>query len=397
MSETNPSFPGSFLQQGPEQGPKSSGKFCLFISGATWNNQNTQGIRAALEHKFDPEGDEKNVMVTDSLMFSEGMMKPKRFDIMANRLIEEFQADHELVVMAYSYGAPELSEVMKRIEKAHPEWLRPGSDFLKKINVVMVAPFGFIENIGKAPSLMIKRYADVLRAQASGRLIPANELVGIESTNFVPVAGMDQAAVLEALTQAYFQRSQYKEGETNVLLAEITDYSKLPEFFIKGENQLPRIDRELCAAAEVAAQNGDWRLFKAKLFERGLYLRDQMKQGYKGVFFPEYKSNEENPMDKVGKGLGIAMLGLARMGKTYIKSLVGAPYKDMQKLRNKGARVTFLVPEFDVILTRAEARKFLDLKDEEETPNIVGMRGFTHANFPHQAQVLIEGLNALGL
>ncbi|MCL4375164.1 hypothetical protein M1523_04880 [Patescibacteria group bacterium] len=377
-------------QQAPisETASQPRDRFCLYIAGALGTNQNIQEIRRSLTGKY---GD--HALVVDSVISRDGMRRPDRFKIMAQRLVDEFTSGRDLVVVAHSFGAPEINAVISQIEKTRPELLEPNSEFLQKLNLVLVAPFGFVENARQAAGMM-KRFTEVARTQLILPLIPPSQLMGIESTMLVPVAGLDQTSLTEAITCAYSAKSQYGQVDRVVVLKNPKDYSELAQLPSERKNELGQLDAELGQAAK----EKNWPLFRTKLVERGLCLRRQMAEAYQGKYFPGYEAKpEERSIDAVGKGIGVALLGLERWLSLFGQSLAGKPYQRVMELRKRGAAVKFLVPEYDAILKSAEAKRFLGIESGQPSADLVIMRGQTHASFANQGDVLVQGLEVLGL
>ncbi len=366
--------------------------FCLFIPEALSTKANVRGIQHALEDHY-PQSANSSVLSIDSIISRKGILRQKRFELMADRILGEYNAHRAITALVYSYGAPEFVKTMAHIEKEYPALFEDGSDFLSNINLAMVAPFGFMENAGQVGQL-ITRFARMVHTHKDVPFIPPSPLKGVAAVSLIPIVGMNASETSDALRKAYPELSQANGAGALVDLKTIRDFTEQANFSPAEAVEIAELDVCLCAAAK----NQQWSVFRSLLTQRGLLLRRHLAIAHTGVYFADKQTHDNEEIEEgILRKTAQALLGFKHIVTLFMMSLKGKPYKKIAELKAKGMKVKMIILEFDTMVMLAEAKAFLGELKEGESPNIVVLPRATHSSFMYQGEDVVKALRALGL
>jgi len=331
---------------------------CLFISGGMGTNVGIRGIREGLEQQY---GIGK-VEVFNSV-FSKDPQNPKRFEQMADNI--QKHAKEGLDITAHSLGAAELRKAIEIVKK-RDETFFDRKENTENLHIVLVSPSGFSEGI-KGPFRFLARTWSFTREQADfGKASKSNTLFrGIDALAAFPPQGISSSDLALALRNAMPELSQYKEGFATVPVVDtkesfephLSDAQK-KDIAIRGET------------IRAAVENRQYDSLRFLVKQYGEVLRKPLIDIYAGNF--------ESTDVQVQESIKATMGGYIGLLSTLIEGFGSKPMKELASLRQKGIRVDFVLPEYDIFMRLDEAIKFFEGSDDA-SKNIKIAGGVAHA------------------
>ena len=349
--------------------------YFLYIAGALGTRQGIQGINKALKKTFKSE----QVSTINSVLNFTDKPDSQRFDRIAADIVDQIINGKRVNLIAHSFGAVELDEIVDTIQKKHAQKY---SEVLKNLDLLLIGPAGFFESFSSGGWSFIKRFIEVARTQLPLPIEKLkSKLQGIESTSLIPLQNMDLYETVYCLKKAFPEATQYQEGFTSIELPKEAyfDYQQLLSDSEKTE--LTKVDKQI----KIAAQQNNWILFRQLVRQRGDLLTKPMTNAYEGSNF-ELVNNEKATVSQLITQAIPQILPLIK------STLSGKPLKRINELKDAGVKVKFLVPEYDVIVTVEEIKQFFNLPDEEITSKLAFLSGFTHASFAFQGEAISKAV-----
>lgn len=363
--------------------------YCYYFSGLFSGGARNRSIENGLKRVYGENTRVLNsILSTDSKDIGNIRDSEQYYLQTAQQIIQQLENNSKVVLTAFSLGPSVLTRVMKKIEETNPQILK---DKAKNLQVIMMAPAGFFKDINSAFSL-VGRVSKVGLALADlpgplSRL--SSPWQEIESTSLIPITGLTIAQQATALRKAYGDKSQYEEGITEISDVEITKY--VDHLDPKDRSELERLDNQLQDYIKAV----DWDGFRKILKVRGRLLLKYVDKAYAGKYFPDGEKREEKVKLSMVESLrlkGAATLGLGRL---FFDIFKGEPLKLLERLRKQGVPISFLIPEYDVLVKTKEIKEFFGLADEQIDSRMLLLSSFAHASWLFQADSLKKAVEEI--
>ena len=338
---------GEFVGQKPH---------CLFISAAMGTNAGIEGIRKGFEDEY---GGERNVDAFNSILNPKDSKNLERFDQMAEIIQKHAKTGLDIVV--HSMGAAELQRAIKRVKRKDSTFFeRPENT--QNLHIILVSPSGFnpgflrgLRYLGRTIKFNYEQ-GDWLKSKTFRR--------GIDALTAFPLEGIDPQELAQSLRKAVPELSQYREDITAISSENGIGYtSQLPEEYQK-------LVTEYSGWFQEALGNSNYDLVRRLTAEYGGRFHNQLKKVYAG----EFETQREFPAIRTTVGGIIGMLNM------MINSLVSVPMKELKDLEEKGVKIDFICPEYDMLMRVNEAIRFFG-GSQEKASHIKMAEGRTH-QFP---------------
>jgi len=335
-------------------------RHCLFLSGGMGTYAGIRGIQEGLEEQYGVG----NVDIFNSV-FSTDRQNPKRFEQMAD-LIQK-HAKGGLDIVAHSLGAAELRKAIEIVKK-RDETFFDRKENAENLHIALVSPSGFSEGI-KGPFRFLARTWRFAREQADfGKASKKDTLFrGIDALTAAPPIGISPEELSKGLREAMPELSQYREGFT---LIPVVDAKESFEPYLSDIQK-----KDIATYREMirsAIENRNYFYLRSLIKAYGERLRKPLIEIYAGNF-----ESVEAPIQEATKATMGGYIGLLT---TLVEGFGSKPMKELASLRQKGIRVDFVLPEYDIFMRLDEAIVFFEGKDEA-LRHIKVAEGVAHA-FP---------------
>ena len=313
---------------------------CLFISGGMGTYAGIRGIKEGLEQSYGVG----KVEVFNSV-FSKDPQNPNRFEQMADAI--QKHAGEGLDIVAHSLGAAELRKAIEIVKK-RDETFFDRKENAENLHIALVSPSGFSEGI-KGPFRFLARTWRFAREQADfGKASKKDTLFrGIDAITAFPPQGISSSDLALALREAMPELSQYREGFT---LAPVVDTKESFESHLSlAQKEDIAIYGEIIRAA---IENRNYSKLPSLIKTYGEKLRKPLIDVYAGNF-----ESGEAPIQEATRATMGGYIGLL---STLVEGFGSKPMKELASLRQKGIRVDFVFPEYDVFMRLDEAIAFFE-------------------------------------
>lgn len=415
------SLESSLSDQRSNLEPNPDNSKILFFSGNSMHDFGNRALKNALSRIYG----QNNTQVIPSLFSKDIASKTRNMDI--QQAIETILLHKEHgVIIVYSAGAVEFTKALAALINDKPESI----ENLNHLDIVVMCPAGFLrgwsefENSLQSLSILDKKADDFSfsvalqalfhrhkrwwqRGSSAARNIstwarrylpivegltsPNTFLNWVETLNTFPPNPeiMSEEAVWDMLYTLYPEKSQRLSSNESVSSANIRD------IVVPAENW-----RSLLSDEEVTLLDGidakisqfidrldttDTALLEQLFRERATLLTKKNKLVYSGKPIPGNEGIEDEPA-KNWKVLAQIVLGLASHREEYLS---GAVIQQLKSLRDGGAKINFLIPEYDLLVELAEIQDFFP---EEE--KIILQRA-THNTIANNTEPLAAALRSL--
>ena|SRR3990167_3009841 len=338
---------------------------CLFISGALATTAGIAGIKESLRTEYGIE----NVEAFGSIFCSDPQ-NPRRFEQMADYI--QSNSKDGLHVVAYSLGSSELLQAIKLIVKKDPNFFEKNEN-TKNLHISLVSPSGF--NKGVIGGL--RYFGRVLKfvRNEGGREVPPGIFkpkaphLGINALTAFPLAGIEPEELNEALRLAMPKLSQGIDRE---------GIEKVP--LEKGQRYLDKLTDEEKKTVKLYSE-----MFRSAIDNRNYKAVANLVERYGEVFQnPLWKvfggdfESTKTPMIEQTKSIVGGYIGLLRTLRTLVDAFGSAPMKELAKLKEKGVKMDFVIPEYDIYMKLDQAIKFFE-GPEKSSNNIRMIEGAAHS------------------
>lgn len=281
--------------------------------------------------------------------------------------------------MAHSYGAQELDRLFDELDKK--EEFHKNID---KLTIILLAPYGLIEGIRKAPRLL--RVIEVARAQMP--LGPFNSFrQGLESLAYLPPAEIAEDAIETAVASLFADASEYRNSRANDTIPTFRTirrdegaFTMLPK---ETQNEIRQKVSVIDAQLATAIAEKNWLICKHLLKRRGKELSKNMEEAYKGSMSAD-----------MYKTMAQAQLGATGLWERAIK---GGAFARLQRLskenvHGKKPKIKAVMPEYDVIYSIQELQELLGCSEEDVHASIAVLTATTHNSLALNAKGLGEAV-----
>lgn len=334
--ETRPSQePGREIKQKPH---------CLFLSGGMGTYAGIRGIKEGLEWQY---GIGK-VEVFNSV-FSKDPQNPKRFEQMADNIQEH--AKEGLDIVAHSLGAVELRKAIE-IVKTRDKTFFDRKENVENLHIILVSPSGFSEEI-KGSFRFLARTWRYAREQADFGKASKNDSLfrGIDVLTAFPPQGISSSDLALALREAIPELSQYREGFTSVSAVDTK------ESFEPHLSDAQKEDIDIYGEIiRLVIENRNYDSLRKLIQAYGEKFRKPLIEVYSGNF-----ESDKELIIEATRGMIGAFIGSLNY---LVEGFGSKPMKELEGLRKKGARVDFIVPEYDIFIRLDEAIAFFEGEDK---------------------------------
>ena len=356
--EDGSSFRPKVEELGIESGIEFVGQkpHCLFISAAMGTNAGIEGIRKGFEDEY---GGERNVDAFNSILNPKDSKNLERFDQMAEIIQKHAKTGLDIVV--HSMGAAELQRAIKRVKRKDSTFFeRPENT--QNLHIILVSPSGFnpgflrgLRYLGRTIKFNYEQ-GDWLKSKTFRR--------GIDALTAFPLEGIDPQELAQSLRKAVPELSQYREDITAISSENGIGYtSQLSEEYQK-------LVTEYSGWFQDAIKHSKYDIIRRLTAEYGGRFHNQLKKVYAG----EFEMQREFPDIRTTVGGIIGMLNM------MINSLGSVPMKELKDLEEKGVKIDFICPEYDMLMRVNEAIRFFG-GSQEKASHIKMAEGRTH-QFP---------------
>jgi hypothetical protein len=354
----------------------------FFYSGILGTDKGLYGIKDALSSVYGKE----NLKAYNSVV-SFDTPHEKRFDKMADDLVEAFNSGENIYVTAHSMGQTEFTEAFKRAEKKlrreHPDWYRDNQKgaqehIFKKLYLTAISPAGFFQ--GPVGSLkFIKRAGELTVAGTLPGLdrLPNNHRA-IDMLQMFPL-DVDQTVLAQAMRKAFPEMSQYTDGALEIPNNPTTNYTPL-----LSEKQRPILEKNNSQIKKGLAKGlatDNWSSFRKAVRRRSNLLPGILGKAYED---PSVGKQETEKQQKAS--LGLYAQAIPDALSIGINILRGKSYKLLERLYRRGVALRFLVPENDLVVYRPEILDFFKNEDPADVAKAVSILTLdNHQSFAIQA------------
>lgn len=331
---------------------------CLFLSGGRGTYAGIRGIKEGLEQQYGVG----NVDVFNSI-FSNDPQNPKRFEQMADNIQEH--AKEGLDIVAHSLGAAELRKAV-RIIKKRDEAFFSRKENAENLHIVLVSPSGFNKGIIERFKYLGRTYRHFSQ-EADMPLIARSKtlLRGIHALTAFPPQGISASDLALALREAMPELSQYRDSFTSTPVVDTRE---------SFESHLSDVQKEdIAIYSEIiraAIENRNYSKLPSLIKIYGEKLRKPLAQTFAGNF----ESGDAQVLEATKATIG----GYIGLLSTLIEAFGSKSMKELAKLRQKGIRVDFVFPEYDIFMRLDEAIAFFEGKDKA-LKHIKVAEGVAHA------------------
>ncbi|MGD9128931.1 MAG: hypothetical protein PVJ09_00355 [Candidatus Woesebacteria bacterium] len=374
MNETNPTI------ESAEESPETPKKL-YWLSGALESQQAGGQIKGSLGKKHG----QGNYEFVHS-MISGDKTSVERYQRLKADIVEQIEKGKEVIIVAHSFGAQELYELIKELEK-DPE----NEKYFEKITIVLLSPYGVIEGWLQLPRLL-----QVLNLFTS--LTPLGPFArfrySLESFNFFPAENMTNDELEVILREFFPEKSRYLPYEQKNTTA-VTSMLAEEGFFMTLDegsqseirDKVRTIDEKIKICGNRKASRVNKLILRNLLRRRSLAIKDAVAEAYTG--------GEEEPtqsMIEMYKVMAQAGLGIASLLK---KMMTGEVTSALRRVREKGATIKAVMPEYDVIYSVKEFMELLQIDEEEALELIAFLTAATHSSFVINAAGVVEAVAEL--
>lgn len=330
---------------------------CLFLSGGMGTYARIQGIKEGLEKAYGLD----QIQVFNSI-FSTDRQNPERFIQIADFI--QSHAKEGLDIVAHSLGAAELRRAIEIVSKRDKTFFDKKEN-TEKLNIVLIGPSGFAKNIQGSFRFLARtiRYA---REQADlGRISKSNTLFrGIDALTVFPPKNVSSEDLARALREAMPELSHYREDVPSITLQKEENY--FDKLTVDQKEQAAIYGAMIRNAIENRNYSGLASIIRAY----GEKLRRPLAQVYAGRFEETTKLIQVKTRATMGGYIGLLSV--------LIEGFGSKPMKEIAKLKNKGVRVDFIIPEYDIFVPLNEAIAFFEGR-EKALKHIKIAEGVAHA------------------
>lgn len=328
-------------------------RFYMFFPGAGATYKGISGLRTEFANKYGP----KNIIVYNSILSPEAP-SPNRYEEMGELIQNKIKKKTPITVVAHCLGAAEFQTAVKTVEENTKHFF-DDPDHVKNINTVLISPSGFFKGWKGAAEYLRRVYN--LACNEMNFPIISNQSSGVKgliSVNTFLPENISRSTMVKGIRNAFSNLSQFKENLPEVEFIPSKDYNPyLPREIRK---KIQKIDEQL-KKAFIQADN---KAIKMLLSLRGIISGKELDKAYSGEYFNEQDSYQKT-IQKWSKG------GLSKLGKVLSDMFQGKPMEKIKELKKKGMHVSFIVPEYDVLVPIKEVFKFFNnepVKGEKNLP-----------------------------
>jgi hypothetical protein len=311
----------------------------------------------------------------------------KRFDHMADDLVEAFNSGENVYITAHSMGQTEFTKAFekaeKKLRKDHPDWFENNEQgaqehIYNKLYQTAISPAGFFK--GPGGSLRFLDRAGRLTMAGTLPLLDRlpNKHRAVDMLQMFPL-DIEQTVLVNAMRKAFPEMSQYKEGALEIPNNPTTNYTPL-----LSEKQRPLLELNnsmIKEALKKGDETGDWSDFRKAVRRRSNLLPGILGKGYEDPSVGTQETEEQQ-----SASLGLYAQALPDALSIGINILRGKAYKLLDRLYKKSVAMRFLIPENDLVVLRPEVLDFFKDEKASDIAKAVSILAFdNHQSFAIQA------------
>jgi hypothetical protein len=364
-----------------KEGEPPKGK-AFFYAGIFGTDKGLSGIKDALSSVYGKEN-----LKTYNSVVSFDTPHEKRFDRMADDLVEAFNSGENVYVTAHSMGQTEFTKAFekaeKKLKKDHPDWFENNQQgaqdhIYNKLYLTAISPAGFF----KGPGGSLKFIDRAGRLTMAGTLpllerLP-NKYRAIDMLQMFPL-DVEQTVLVNAMRKAFPEMSQSAEGALEIPNNPTTNYTAL-----LSDKQRPLLELNnsmILAALKKGEETGNWNDFRKALRKRSNLLPGILQKGYEDPSVGTQETEEQKTAS-----LGLYAQALPDALTIGINILRGKAYKLLDRLYKKRVAMRFLVPDNDLVVLRPEILEFFKDEDPADVAKAVSILALdNHQSFAIQA------------
>lgn len=379
----------------------------IYLPGIMGSEKGMAPIYEKLEEVIHEQFPNAEFIGKNSLISEDFARRPDgdRYVLLSRQISETLAHGQEIYLYGHSLGAVEVTHILQRLKLLQPDLWRTGKGS-ERIHVVLMSPAGF----GKSMSQIARgvgRLKDIVLAGAE----LSGHIYGLETFAYLPLRKQGSSAEImeatdaqehaELLTKFFPSVSQLgRSGE-----AEPTD--RLDQEFMQPDSEQLRArfhsltDEEKSALHQIDdsihfyAAKGNTEYVQEYVRRRGRLLSKYSQLAYAGNL-PERAHAPDKPNDTEleseqqfpWSAYAQALLG---MGRLVGSVLTGNTYRQMKSWKEKGVDISFLIPEFDVLVKVSEIEEFLS-EDGDIHDRAIMLRSTTHSSSSVETSVLRDSV-----
>lgn len=347
----------------------------FFISGLGGADNGIRPIKESLE-TVDIGVDVESIAWNSVL--SPDPRTPNRWNKMADQAIEVLQQGRRLVFIAHSGGAAELAKVFDKLKKGKRNLL--SAENLDNIEVIFIGPAGILggrETIDRTIELQSSQLG------LPGVEDSATVTAGIESLFIFPPRRQDEEQMNLTLREVFPDLTNIDDSiATMPFNLDDRHWKLIPEDL---KSIIDTIDSSYFSFLDKPESREE---IEKLLIQRAKLLNEAGTKAYDAVD-PDELANWEPA--KIAAISYLGMLPLIR------KLLFKGVSRDMRKLEERGLRVHWIVPEFDLFVLLRDIQNRYNLPAEElsEKINIVLLERASHAGWATQPKQLADAVKQI--
>lgn len=336
-----------------------------------------------------------------------------RHILLARKVVQALKDGQDVHLYGHSLGAVEVATVLGLVKKMRPD-LRDNHPDLQKLHLVLMSPAGFGKDFLQSIQ-MIGRLKNIVTAGAES----SGHIYGLETIGYLPLKAEgstkdeakfipldQQAQIMTDMLRDKSQRGQFGDdaeaGKSEGILQ-----SQASEVLEKRFGRLTDAEktqlREIDDALIFYGKRGNGPEFQGYLKRRGQLLSKYAQQTYDGLpLEPKDESVAATPdteqdtevVDAETEKATWRLYAQAILGSlSLIGGIIsGRTYREIKPLSDAGVDVSFLVPEFDVLIKMKEISDFLG---KDKVDKAQRLETSTHSNSSFTPRMLAEAFTRI--
>lgn len=295
-------------------------------------------------------------------------VNPNRYSEIALEFFNKILNGKTVTIITHSFGAIEFVRMAEELEKLMDS--DSENTNFDKIKLVLLSPYGLIEKAAELFKLL--RFNHIIATMLPGYLASLRK--GIESLLYLTPEGIESQDLETAVSQAFSGNSASTNDSLNLptipTLSDESYFHKLPE---EKQQEIKNTVAELDQRLVKAIEQKRWIVVKWLLKKRGKLLQAEIAEAYQG----EAQPTPGQSALEMYKVMAQANLGILRILEL---TAGGKALRMIKDLKEKGAQLQILVPEFDAIISINELCQALNIGKREAGEIITILATATHSS-----------------
>jgi hypothetical protein len=339
-------------------------RHCIFISGMGGFHDGLSGIRKGLKEAY---GGEENITVFNSI-FSPDQPNPHRFEQIANSIAYHLEKENgQLDIIVHSLGAAELYNALKVLKRSDKNYFK-NAERNKNLHIILVGPSGSSANYTEK-TRYLKNVIRMARKEMTNTPLGTKSHTlerGILSLTQFPAKNIPDIAEKTRKVLPEFWSNRH-DGISDIPFKAERDNN---EYLSDDQRELTALDAKL----NDTTSNEEIRDF---IRQRGEIVRSSIEPLWSAAHEPGTTPSTE-PLKPHIRAKGLF--------KTIFRGLGNEPIKKFQELAKKGIRISWLVPEYDIVPIKRVLRFYDKLDDKKAADHMQVPKYYGPITVPHLNQ-----------